>query len=56
MFEWRHWHYPDDYPLVASPMAVFLFVSFQIVDLAYPFVYNNIARREALREKSLKQP
>ncbi|KAI0183630.1 hypothetical protein EV127DRAFT_376513 [Xylaria flabelliformis] len=45
MFSWRHYHYPEDYPAVSSPMAAFLFVSMELADFMYPLVYKSIAEQ-----------
>lgn len=54
LFSWRYYHYPDAYPRVAQPIVVFLFVTSEVFDILYAFVYAHIERTEkaALKEKS----
>ena len=46
---WRWVHYPEDYPLVGTPMAVFLFVMTEVADILYFVVYINISEKEKLK-------
>ncbi|RWA05962.1 hypothetical protein EKO27_g9148 [Xylaria grammica] len=45
VFSWRHYHYPENYPFVGSPVAIFMFVLMELVDLTYILVYGNIGTR-----------
>ncbi|KAK3317802.1 hypothetical protein B0T19DRAFT_297840 [Cercophora scortea] len=50
LFTWRYWFYPLDYPLVATPMAIFIFASAELADIMYAVVYWNIEKRELARK------
>lgn len=54
LFSWRYYHYPDSYPRVAEPIVVFFFVSSEVFDILYAFVYAHIERKEkaAVKDKS----
>ncbi|KAI7779187.1 Terpene cyclase atmB [Diaporthe eres] len=54
LFSWRYYHYPDSYPRVAEPIVVFFFVTSEVFDVLYAFVYAHIERKEkdAVKEKS----
>lgn len=54
LFCWRYFHYPESYPRVAEPIVVFFFVTSEVFDILYAFVYAHIERTEkaALKEKS----
>lgn len=54
LFCWRYFHYPESYPRVAEPIVVFFFVTSEVFDVLYAFVYAHIARKEnaAVKEKS----
>ncbi|KAI0426601.1 hypothetical protein F5Y09DRAFT_351069 [Xylaria sp. FL1042] len=42
VFSWRYYNYPDSYPYVSSPVAVFMFILMQLVDFTYLFMYVRI--------------
>lgn len=46
MFNWRHYHYPKNYPFVGTPMAVFLFFFMKFSYLSYAYVYSMIESRK----------
>ncbi|KAM7195042.1 hypothetical protein V8F33_006911 [Rhypophila sp. PSN 637] len=50
IFWWRYFHYPESWPLVETPLILFVWFSFQLADISYPFVYKNVRRRELARE------
>lgn len=54
LFSWRYYHYPASYPRVAEPIVVFFFVSSEVFDILYAFVYAHIERTEkaAVKNKS----
>jgi len=49
MFLWRYAHYPRDYPLVGTPMALFLFAMTEVADILYIFLYLHISKKEKVK-------
>jgi len=46
LFQWRYAYYPDDYPFVRSPIAIFLFVATEPAELLYPMIFLRLTFQE----------
>ncbi|KAI1815148.1 hypothetical protein GGS20DRAFT_584841 [Poronia punctata] len=46
MFSWRHYHYPENYPFIGTPMAKLIFFSMEAADLLYFVVYKKLEAKE----------
>jgi len=51
VLQWRYYHYPADYAFVGTPFATFVFVAPEIADMAYPFVFQYLKKREVAKQR-----
>jgi paspaline synthase len=50
VFYWRYYFYPEDYWYIDTPATKFIFITAELAELAYPFVFWYVQKYEQ-REK-----
>lgn len=54
VFQWRYFNYPIGYAYVRTPAANFLFIAPELAELAYPFVFWYVAKKDRKQEGEKK--
>ena len=54
VFQWRYFNFPIDYADIRTPKANFLFIVPELAELAFPFVFWFVAKKNRKQEGEKK--